>query len=71
MKKKNYDKDLDLFDVLDFCCGAISDAIHGGLKKEVGEAVINMVREQFERHDRMWTSEFPDPTECTKLTDKK
>ena len=45
------DKDLDAYDTLEFCAGAISDAIYrkGGLDKATGKAVLKMIKREFEK----------------------
>ena len=58
MKNKDHDANLVFFDTLEFCCGAISDAIHGKLEKGGGEAVIELVKRLFERHGKKFNMQL-------------
>jgi len=50
----------EIFDTLEICCGAISDAVCGKLEKETAEAVINLVKEQFGKNGHEFNMQFPD-----------
>ena len=50
----------EIFDTLEICCGAISDAVCGRLEKETAEAVINLVKEQFGKNGHEFNMQFPD-----------
>jgi len=70
MKNKDHDANLVFFDTLEFCCGAISDAIHGKLEKGGGEAVIELVKRLFERHGKKFNMQLPEPPKLRYIQEK-